>query len=343
MSKEFINWGIIGCGKVVQNKVGFSFNRVSNSKLYAVMRRDLNSAKDSANRLNATKWYDDIDKLLDDSNIDAIYIATPPGLHYSQAIKCARKKKPTYIEKPFARNITEAKEVVNEFKSNNTPLFVAHYRRALKKFIKIKSILENGVIGKICEVDVRLKRIYSKEEKQTTWLYNPVLSGGGKFFDIAAHTIDLLIYLLGPIKDLNSYVTNNNSDYNVEDIVVFSFVTENGVIGTANFNTLSQEKTDKIIISGTKGEIIFSVHGNSPITINCIGDKKDIYIENPEFIEEPMIQSVVNHLTGVGTCPCTGEDALQTVYIIDKILTEFYNGREDDFWNRPDSWGTNTK
>ena len=143
-----IQWGLIGCGNVVEKKSGPAFNDMPKSSICAVMRRDVLKAKASAEKLGAKKWYNNIDELLADKEINAIYIATPPGLHLEQAIKCCKAKKPTYIEKPFARNYQEALQITKMFEEEGIPLYVAHYRRALPKFIKIKEILQSGKLGK---------------------------------------------------------------------------------------------------------------------------------------------------------------------------------------------------
>ena len=335
-----IKWGFIGCGNVVENKSGPAFNTTKNSCVYAVMRRNINKAKESAEKLGAKKWYDNVDELLADDEINAVYIATPPGLHLEQAIKCCRAKKPTYIEKPFARNYEEAKKITKMFEDAKVPLYVAHYRRALPKFIKIKEILQSGKIGKICEADFRLNRKYNYEEIHNTWLYNTELSGGGKFYDIAPHSIDIMIYLLGEFTEINSFATNNNEEYQVEDIVVMSFKTKSGVIGTANFNSIALDKKDKMIIYGTKGKIEFSMHGNDEIIIETQdnGEEK-IEINNPKIIQENMIEDVVKSLlTGEHLHTCLAKEALETYRIMDIVLEKYYNGRNDDFWNRPNSW-----
>ena len=83
-----IKRGLIGCGNVVEKKSGPAFNITSRSSIYAIMRRDITKAKESAKKLGAKKWYNNIDELLEDKEVNAIYIATPPGLHLEQAIKC---------------------------------------------------------------------------------------------------------------------------------------------------------------------------------------------------------------------------------------------------------------
>ncbi len=337
-----IKWGLIGCGNVVEKKSGPAFNITSRSSIYAIMRRDITKAKESAKKLGAKKWYNNIDELLEDKEVNAIYIATPPGLHLEQAIKCCKAKKPTYIEKPFARNYQEAMQITNMFEEEKIPLYVAHYRRALPKFIKIKEILQSGELGKICEVDFKLNRKYNYEEIHNTWLYNTELSGGGKFYDIAPHSIDIMVYLLGNFIEINGIATNNNKEYDVEDMVVMSFKTDTGVIGTANFNSLALDKKDKMIIYGTKGNVEFSMHGNDPIIIRTNKGEEKIKIVNPNIIQENMIKEVVDSLiTGKSKNTCTAKEALETYRIMDIVLDKYYNGRDKDFWNKVNSWNKN--
>ena len=336
-----IKWGLIGCGNVVETKSGPAFNTTPNSSIYAIMRRNLEKAEESAKKLGASKWYDNVDELLADENVNAVYIATPPGLHLEQATKCCKAKKPTYLEKPFARNYKEALEITNMFKEAGVPLYVAHYRRALPKFIKIKELLKNNTIGNVCEVDFRLNRKFNRAEAIDSWLYNTELSGGGKFYDIAPHSIDIMVYLFGNFTEVKGICTNNSNEYKVEDIVTMMFKTEKGIVGTANFNSIAFDKKDLIIINGTKGKIEFSMHGDSSIIITTPEKTETIDIKNPDIIQESMVENVVESLiTGEHLNTCSGDEALETYRIMDEVLKDYYNGRDDDFWNRIDTWNT---
>ena len=299
----------------------------------------MENAEQSAKKLGATKWYDNVDDLLADDNVNAVYIATPPGMHLEQAIKCCKAKKATYIEKPFARNYQEALQITSMFKEAGVPLYVAHYRRALPKFIQIKELIDSNVIGKVCEVDFRLNRKFKRSEAIDSWLYNTELSGGGKFYDIAPHAIDIMVYLFGNFTDIKGMSTNNSDEYKVEDIVTMIFKTEKGIVGTANFNSIALDKKDTMIVNGTKGKIEFSIHGNSPIVVTKFDGVENIEIKNPDIIQEDMIKNVVQSLlTGEHLNTCSGDEALETYRIIDEALKDYYNGREDDFWNRMDTW-----
>ena len=137
---EIIKWGIIGCGNVTEVKSGPAFQKAPNSALVAVMRRDAALAEDYAKRHNVPKWYSNAEDLINDPEVDAIYIATPPSSHKEYTILCAKARKPVYVEKPMALTFEECNEMINTCKEHNVPLFVAYYRRALPRFLKIKEI-----------------------------------------------------------------------------------------------------------------------------------------------------------------------------------------------------------
>lgn len=336
-----VKWGIIGTGNVVEKKSGPILNSFENSSIVAIMGRDINKTKQIAKKINSPKYFDNIDNLLDNKDINAIYIATPPGLHLEQAKKCCEAKISTYIEKPIARNYQEALQIVDMYEKAKVPLYVAHFYRALPKFIKIKELLESNVIGKVCEVDFKLNRKYSSSTLDT-WLYNTELSGGGKFYDIAPHSIDLMVYLFGKFTEVYGIATNNIDEYKVEDVVTMTFKTEKGILGTANFNSITLEKSDVMIVNGTKGKMEFSVHDNSLITIIKDGEIQNVEIDSPEIAQENMIKNVVNSLIKKEQLNvCTAQDAIETYRIMDKVLENYYNGRNDDFWNRIDTWNVN--
>ena len=223
-----INWGIIGCGNVTELKSGPAFNKVEHSHLVAVMRRNADLAKDYALRHNVPKYYSDADLLINDADINAVYVATPPDTHASYAIAAMKAGKAVYVEKPMARTYAECQEMIRVSEETGMPLFVAYYRRSLPAFLKVKSLIEDGVIGKPLSVNIRLLKSASnndqKEELQS-WHVNPNIAGGGYFYDLASHQLDYLDFILGPIKDAKGIAQNLGGLYQAEDMVsaVFTF------------------------------------------------------------------------------------------------------------------------
>ena len=157
--EKVIRWGFLGCGKVVHSKSGDAFRKVPHSSIAVIMRRNLKEAKASAEYFEVSEWCDSTEELLS-KDIDAVYIATPPGLHYEQAMECLKAKKAVYLEKPFARNYTEAKELTEAFARAEVPLYIGHYRRALPRFLKIREMLNEKIIGEVKSIDFYLNRIF---------------------------------------------------------------------------------------------------------------------------------------------------------------------------------------
>ena len=338
MSK-IIRWGFLGCGKVVRTKSGDAFRNVPNSTIEVIRRRNLDAAKESAEYFGAPYWCDCIEELLA-SEIDAVYIATPPGLHYEQAMACLNAGKAVYLEKPFARNYTEAKQLTEAFEEAGVPLYIGHYRRALPRFLKIREMLKSNIIGDVTDIDFYLNRIFSQKEADNSWLYNPVLSGGGKYYDIAPHTVDIIQFLFGNITEVQGSARNLGVGCPLENVVEMTFVTEKGVNGKARFCCVADEKSDRMHVTGTKGTMEFSVHGKTDVIVK---DENGTIIEqfdlpDPKAVEESMVQSVVEDLLGISKCESKAKDVLVTYKIIDEVLNEFYGGRSDDFWNHPERY-----
>lgn len=334
-----IRWGLIGCGKVVQKKSGAAFKNVPYSTIVAVMGRNIEKAKSVAEMFGAPEWCDSVEELLS-KDIDAVYIATPPGLHYEQALACLAEKKPVYLEKPFARNYTEAKALTEAFEKAEVPLYIAHYRRAQPLFLKLRELFEEGAIGEVKHIEFYVKRIFSPKDAAHGWLYNPEMSGGGKFYDIAPHAVDIINFLFGDIIKVQGKAENLGAGCPLENLVTMSFETEKGICGTGEFNCVADEKSDRMYVTGTAGTIEFSVHGKTDIILKDLQGKvlAQYDLPEPKIVEEPMVQSVVEDLLGIGKCESKAREVLVTYEIIDQVLDEFYGGRSDEFWNHPERY-----
>ena len=150
-----IRWGFIGCGSVTEKKSGPAFGKVEGSEVVAVMRRDAHKAKDYAARHGIEKWYADAQKLIDDPKVNAVYVATPPSTHAQYAIAAMRAGKPVYVEKPMAASYAECQEMVLVSKETGVPCFVAYYRRTLPYFLRVKQLIDDGLLGEISTVQIQ--------------------------------------------------------------------------------------------------------------------------------------------------------------------------------------------
>lgn len=321
-----VRWGIIGCGDVTEVKSGPAFQKVEDSELVAVMRRTAHLAEDYAKRHNVPKWYDDADKLINDPEVDVVYIATPPGSHMDYTIQAAQAGKPVYVEKPMARNAGECKKMIAACKEAGVPLFVAYYRRAQPRFLKVKELLENKAIGDIRFVLTNQFQQVSESivnSNDVPWRLQPEISGGGLFFDLASHTLDILDYLIGPIKSVKGFASNQAGFYTAEDIVTATYLFESGVHGTGNWCFSAFEKADTNEIIGSKGKITFSTFEHDPVILTTSNGTEKWSFDPIQHVHQPLVETIVGELTGKAIeCPSTSVSATKTNWVMDEMVKE---------------------
>ena len=315
-----VRWGIVGCGDVCEVKSGPAFNKVSDSRLIAVMRRDGVKAKDFARRHGVPKYYDDAGELIADHDINAIYIATPPAFHEALSIQAMKAGKPVYIEKPVALTSDSCSRILSVSKDLGIKASVAHYRRGLPLFKKIRSLLRSGIIGKPSLIIANTLQSPSPKMKDPDyWRTNPEISGGGLFFDLAPHQLDIFYWLFGKPASVNGLSVNQKSQYPAPDLTTIEAVFDQEVylhgIWAFNLNPASEEERCEII--GDEGKLVFSFFRRSDIDIITPKGKESISMDYPENIQQPMIDEVVRFFRGDGPNPCSLEDALVTMKMMD--------------------------
>ncbi|MDA0314918.1 MAG: Gfo/Idh/MocA family oxidoreductase [Bacteroidetes bacterium] len=321
-----VRWGVLGVGKVCELKSAPAMNTVPGSKLVAVMRRDAAKAQDYALRHGVLNWYSRTEDLIADPEVNAIYIATPPHVHLELTQLVAAAGKPVYVEKPMARTYAECKQMIDFCNVAGVPLFVAYYRRKLPHFIKIKELLDQEEIGVVRTVQINLKQALTPtlaSQNETNWRVIPEIAGGGYFYDLASHQLDLLDFFFGKITHATGFSTNQAQVYLAEDLVTGSFVFENGVIGTGNwcFSTSALTEIDEVVIDGSKGQIRFSTFGQGAfILIKEQGKPVHFHLQLPKNIQQPLIQSIVGELLGTDTCPSTGISAARTNWVMEELV-----------------------
>jgi len=323
----------------VRKKSGPGFQKADGSTLVAVMRRTLDKASDFAKRHGVPRFYDNAQELIDDKDVNAIYIATPPGTHLDLALLCAAAGKPTYIEKPLARNSKESEMIAEAFVRANVPLFCAYYRRGQQRFIKAKEMIKNGQLGKIQNVSIKLSKP-KFTEKTIPWRFEPLHSGGGLIMDVGCHVLDIVDYVVGPIEFMSSRCNRlNDAPYKVEDFVHIVFKIDSAT-GTAEFSFDGCEEQDEIQIIGTEGKLKFSTFTNDPVEFtDAEKAEHKFYFDPYEHVQQPLIQMIVNELRGVGpSSPSKADNAIRTAKVLDNALESYYGTRQNGFWQNSDSW-----
>ena len=319
-----INWGIIGCGNVTEVKSGPAFKKISGSSLHAVMRRDAGKAEDYAKRHNVENWYSDAEALISDASVNAIYVATPPSTHEYYAIKAMEAGKPVYVEKPMTTDAASARRIAEAAKSLNIKLCVAHYRRQMPVFKKIKQLLDDNFIGQILTVNLIFYQ-HGSDASAENWRLEPGLSGGGYFHDLAPHQLDLMYYYFKAPVFVKGVSLNQAKKYAADDAVACTMLFENGALmnGLWSFSVPVSEEKDICEIIGTEGSIRFSVFDMKKITVKKNGREEEIFFDLLQHVQQPMIEKVVDYFSGNGPNPCSGDDGHTVMWMIDEITNKY--------------------
>lgn len=324
-----VKWGFIGCGEVTEKKSGPAFSLVEDSSVVAVMSRDAAKAKAYAERHGVKRSYSDPISLINDPDVNAVYIATPPSSHSTFALMAMRAGKPVYVEKPMASSYEECLRINRISEQTGVPCFVAYYRRYLPYFQKVKDIAYSGKIGKILTVHIRFSvppRELDYNKENLPWRLQPdIAGGGGYFYDLASHQLDLLQYMFGVITDAEGYCHNMAGLYKVEDTFNACFKFDTGISGAASWCFVAHDsaRNDRIEIIGDKGMLCFSVFDYKPIELFTENGCETYAIANPKYVQQPLIQQIVDHLKGGKACDCDSFSATPANWVMDRILGRF--------------------
>jgi len=314
-----IVWGIIGCGNVTEVKSGPAFNKVANSSLAAVMRRDKTMAQDYAQRHHVKKWYSDADALINDQDVNAIYIATPPDSHEQYTIAAFKADKPVYVEKPMALNSSEARRMLEASEKYSCKLSIAHYRRAQPRFLEIRKLIQNNTLGDILSAEISLFQAPTPGVADT-WRVNPSISGGGLFHDLAPHQLDLMLYFFGEPKSVKGSSSNRGKNYQADDYVTADIIFGENVLfkGTWDYTVKPDNELDLCEIKGTKGILRFPIFTDG-CQLTLEGQTKDLHFPPMPHVQQPMIEQVVNYFLDKGPNPCSASEALIVMEMMDRV------------------------
>jgi len=323
MIDGIIKWGIIGCGAVTEKKNGPAFNKVPNSSLVAVMRRDAEKAADYAKRHGVSPCYSDAEKLIADPEVNAIYIATPPDSHEHYTRLALEAGKPVYVEKPMAHNVASA-EITQQLAAQfNDRVVVAHYRRNWPKYKKVKQLLDDGKIGKPFSANLQYFRVPLTAEEMlqpgVQWRINPAISGGGLFHDLAPHQLDLFLYWFGDVFHAAGNSMNVGGLYDAPDMVSGTLAFENGVRFTGEWCFCAQDnhQKDQWEIVGEKGRISGSVFWEADIQLENENGLQTFSFEAAEHNQIYHIEEVVKFFRGEAPNPCSTMDGLKVMQWMD--------------------------
>ena len=339
-------FGIIGGGMIAHHHAQAIRAMGEIARLGAVYARNHEKAITLGKQFGC-KSYSDLDALLADDSIDIVTIATPSGAHLEPAIKAARAKKHIICEKPLEVTTARIVEMVKVAQNEKVVLSGIFNRRFNLAVEHLKKAVDSGRFGTLALCDAQIKWFRTQEYYDSAiWRGTMSLDGGGALMNQAIHTIDLLLYLVGPVKRLSASIALLTHDkIEVEDTAVAILEFENGARGSIQASTSCWSSTGhpaEIQICGDKGSVFMrdetfrvwdfktydpqddlvknqlmagiekGLGANDPNAINYLGHQRNF---------EDVIHSLENGVTPL----ISGKEAMKSVRLITAIYESAHN------------------
>lgn len=243
-----IRWGILGCGKIAK-KFASDLRLVRDAELIAVASRDEQNAENFKLEYGARMAYNNYEALVNDTEADVIYIATPHGLHYDHALLCISGGKAVLCEKAFALNLAQTGAMINLAKEKGVFLMEALWSKFIPSFQKMKEIIDAGQLGQVRNVLINFGFIPQAPIAQR--IFDPLL-GGGTLLDIGIYNVFYALSALGRPDHIDVHITPAATGVDEQCAILFRY--RNGAMAQL-FSSYSSHLPTEAHISGTKGRL----------------------------------------------------------------------------------------
>ena len=246
------NFVIYGCG-LISTVHAEAVKSLENANLLGCCDVRAESAKAFAEKYNI-KCYETIDDVLADKQVDVVCICTPSGTHAELAIKFLNAGINVVVEKPMALNTADCDKIIEAAEKSGAKITVISQLRTADDVNRAREIVQSGALGKLVLCDLHMKYYRSKEYYNNSWRGTKKMDGGGALMNQGIHGVDLLQYIVGPIKNLNSICRTLVHDIEVEDTAVAVVEYENGALGVIEATTAANPSYDREMkIHGSNG------------------------------------------------------------------------------------------
>ncbi len=254
MTVKINGWGLIGTGRIANDRILPGINAFAGNKLMAVVSRDQARADAFAKKFGAQHAYTNYADMLRNSAVTVVAIETPSAQHAEQAVAAARAGKHVFCDKPMATNVDDAERVVKECEQAGVKLGVNFHNRFIPCFIETKRIIDSGEIGEVLLIQLEASPGARPESTSATWRVDPAMAGLGTTMSIGVHVYDILRYMLSSeIVQVSAFFDTPRGVMEQTNLSTFRFA--NGVMAQLNVNEKAPQPYNDFVIYGTKGRI----------------------------------------------------------------------------------------
>lgn len=319
---EKIRWGLIGCGDIAQKCVAPAMRDLPNCEPVAVNRADFSLAKEFAQRFGFRKWYKTWQELVQDEEIDAVYVATPVCFHCEQTIGAAEHGKHVLCEKPMAMNTEQCDRMLAACKSNSVTLGISYYRHFYPIVNRLKEILAAGEIGKPVFAEIRTFEFFNPDpHNKRSWFVRKDIAGGGPMFDSGSHRIEVMLNLFGKVKNVKSAVSTIAFKREVEDTCTTLITFESGLQAVVTTSHVPTQRQDTLEIFGSDGYINVPSLNSGIFTLTKDQQTRTETHLRASNVHVPLIENFTNALLSNRQPGVTGEIGRTVASIEQQIYT----------------------
>ena len=268
-----IRWGIIGLGNIA-HKFAQDLLKIEDAQLYAVASRTQEKAAGFASKYAVSHIYGSYEELVNDSNIDAVYIATPHALHKENTLLCLEKGIAVLCEKPFAMNSHEVEMMIDKAKEQKVLLMEALWTSFLPHYQYVIKELKNKTYGKLLKMEASFG--FFREFNDDSRLFKKSL-GGGSLLDIGIYPIFAALSAIGKPESMEATATFFDNGADASCNMIFNY--KNGLKAYLKSSLLEDLPTEAIFYC-EKGTIKINKQFHCPSTITITVDGKE---ENLDF------------------------------------------------------------
>ena len=289
-----IRWGILGCGDVARRRVAAAIQQNSDSILQAVCRRNQQKLQQFCDDFQVPDSYTDSQQLLDATNIDAVYVATPVYLHQPQTLLAAQQGKHVLVEKPMAMSVGECESMIEVCQQNQVKLGVAYYRRFYPVIARIGEILASGELGQPLSVTAVTATPFNFQPGDDGyWRVLREEGGGGALMDIGSHRIDLFQHLLGPIGEVAGFTSTLAADYQADNCTTLTMRFTSGVHAVLQCYFGAAIDPDEFTILGTSGRLTVAPLNEGKLVVELVEGRREELLPPHDNFNDPLIDDFV--------------------------------------------------
>ena len=322
MTRE-VGWGLVGCGDISRKRVAPALRDLDNCELVAVSRADAARAEAFAREFGARRWHADWHELLEDDEVEAVYVATPVRLHAEQAVAAAEAGRHVLVEKPMALTVAECERMNAAAAANGVLLGVAYYRRFYPAVERVRQILGSGEIGVPVVAQANaFERFDPAPEHPRRWLLDRRQSGGGPMFDFGCHRIEVFINLFGDVTSVRALAGNVLFEREVEDTACALLRFVGGTQGVISVTHAAREPRDTLEVFGSEGSVRVEVLNEGRLRIRTSDGER--FESHPPHanLHQPLVEDFARAVLEGGRPRVDGQVGQK----VSEVLEQIYAG-----------------